>query len=55
MERARLDCEIEQATRELDRQQKQTATTQRRLVDLAAERQLHDDEEFRAAAVSGGA
>lgn len=43
MERARLDSEIERATREFDRQKKQTATTQRRLANLAAARQLHDD------------
>lgn len=43
VERTRLDSEIERATRELDRQKKQTATTQRRLADLAAERQLHDN------------
>jgi hypothetical protein len=42
-ERARLDHEIEQATRELDRQRQKIATVRCRLDGLETERRLHDD------------
>lgn len=42
-ERARLDDEIEQTTRELTRQQEKIATIRRHLDDLETERRSHDD------------